>query len=267
VDLLCSLDRISLQIGGAHLYLMRTNRLHLAKRFTLLAGVALLAAGLAGCQSIAGIQPVSLVRVIDASPDAPPLDLYQNSSVGLYNIGFGTVSSYIPVAAGAYTHAVFIAGTQQQLAVVRGSLATGSQYTVLAGNIAANLQLTVLQDQSTPAPPGQVALRILDQTTRDGAVDLYLLPSGSTLASLSPLVTGLSFARNTGYIEVPSGTYSIVVVASGTAPGGATSPIYTGSRAIYPSGSARTILLIDQQSPATSGLQVIRADDYDSAAN
>ena len=236
-----------------------------------LAALAVLAAGLAGCQSIAGIQPLSQVRVIDVSPDAPALDIYQNSPqsspASLYNIGFGTVSSYIPVAAGAYSNAAYTAGTQQQLATVHGIFLTGSQYTLLAGNIAANLQMTVLKDQSFPAPTGQVALRFLDQATRAGTVDIYLVPPGSALGRVSPIDTGLSFGSNTGYINAPSGTYSIVVLPAGTVPTSATSPVYTGSQMSYPGGSARTILLIDQQPVSTPGLQVITADDYDSTTS
>jgi hypothetical protein len=236
-----------------------------------LAALAVLAAGLAGCQSIAGIQPLSQVRVIDVSPDAPALDIYQNSPqsspASLYNIGFGTVSSYIPVAAGAYSNAAYTAGTQQQLATVRGNFLTGSQYTLLAGNIAANLQMTVLKDQSFPAPTGQVALRFLYQATRAGTVDIYLVPPGFALGRVSPIDTGLSFGSNTGYINAPSGTYSIVVLPAGTVPTSATSPVYTGSQISYPGGSARTILLIDQQPASTPGLQVITADDYDSTTS
>jgi len=236
-----------------------------------LAALALLAVGLAGCQSIAGIQPVAQVRVIDVSPDAPALDIYQNSpqsaSAVLYNIGFGTVSSYIPVPAGANTHAAYVAGTQQQLATARGTFAVGSQYTVLAGNISASLQMTVLKDQSFPAPAGQVALRFLDQATHAGTVDIYLVPPRSTLSRVSPIDTGLSFSSNTGYINVPSGTYSIVVLPAGAISSSAVTPIYIGSQTSYPAGSVRTILLIDQQPVTASGLQVITANDYDFAAS
>jgi hypothetical protein len=237
------------------------------ERTSRFAALALLAVGLAGCQSIAGIQPLSQVRVIDVSPDAPALDIYQNSpqssAAMLYNIGFGTVSSYIPVAAGAFSHAAYTSGTQQQLAFVRGTFLTGSQYTVLAGNITASLQMTVLKDQSFPAPSGQVALRFLDQATRTGTVDIYLVPPGSAPGKTAPIDTGLSYSSNTGYINVPSGTYSIVVLPGGTVPSSASSPTYTGSQVSYPGGSARTILLIDQQPATTPGLQVITAADYD----
>ena len=248
---------------------MLLDHLHLATRTARLAALAVIVAGLAGCQGIAGIQPVSQVRVIDASPDAPALDIHQNSAVGLYNIGFGTVTSYIPIAAGAYTHAAYTTGTQQQLAAVRGIFAGGGQYTVLTGNIAANLQMTVLKDQSFAAPTGQVALRFLNQSTRPGAVDLYLLSPDSVLTGVSPIVSAAGFGSNTGYINAPSGTYSIVAYPSGTNPSSAALPAYTGSQVSYPSGSAHTIILIDQrpveQPAAMPSLQVITAQDYDSA--
>ena len=242
---------------------MMLNRLHLATRTVRLAALAVLAAGLAGCQSMAGSPQIAQVRVIDVSPDAPALDIYQNPapqpSAGLYNIGFGTVSSYMPVSPGTYTHAAFTSGTQQQLAAIRGNFATNNQYTVLAGNIAANLQMSVLKDQSTPAPTGQTALRFLGQATRAGSVDIYLLPPGFSLRGASPIATSVGFGSNTGYLNAPSGTYSIVAYPSGSVPA-ATTPAYTGSQVTYPGSSVRTVVLIDQQ-PA--GLQTITAPDYD----
>jgi Domain of unknown function (DUF4397) len=246
-------------------------RLHPALR---LFAVAALSAALTGCQSIAGIQPVSQVRVINASPDAPPLDIHQTSPslpspATLYNLGFGTVTSYIPVDSGTYLHSATTAGTQQQLAQVRGTLLAGNQYTVLTGNIAANLQMTILKDQSTPAPSGQVALRILDQATHSGAVDLYLLPPGAAPITVAPLISSASFGSNTGYINVPAGTYSLLAYPAGAIPLGAVLPTYTGSQATYSSGSARTILLIDAPQsttpaqPADPALQILTANDYD----
>lgn len=242
---------------------------HLAAHAARLTSLALLTVALAGCQGIAGIQPVSQVRVIDVSPDAPALDIHQNSSATLYNVGFGTVSSYLSVPAGSYTHSAYTAGTEQQVAAVRGSFTPGGQYTVLTGNVAANLQMTVLKDQSTPAPSGQVALRFLHQATRAGAVDIYLLPPGAAPISIEPLVTGATFGVNTGYLNAPSGTYSIVAYPTGTVPANSVTPAYTGSQVTYPATSAHTIILIDQtqaQPTGASTLQVISAADFDSAS-
>jgi hypothetical protein len=252
---------------------MRLIGLHSAAGFVRLGALALGAVALAGCQGITGIQPAAQVRIIDASPDAPPLDIAQIAPVpavpmGLYNVGFGAVSSYIPTDAGKYTHAAFVAGTQQQLALARGAFAAGGQYTLLASNITASMQLTVLKDQATPAPAGQIALRFLGEATRAGAVDVYLVPAGSAAMGVAAVASGLSFGANTGYLAAPAGTYSIVVYPAGTggALGGA-SPIYTGSQVVYPATSVRTILLLDRRAgeDAARGLQVIAANDYDPA--
>jgi hypothetical protein len=140
----------------------------------------------------------------------------------------------------------------------------GSQYTVLTGNVAANLQMTVLKDQSTAAPAGETAFRVLDESVRAGGVDIYLLPFGSTLTGISPIATGVGFGGNTGYIDAPSGTYAIVAYPTGTVPTSAVTPLYSGSQVEYVSGAARTIVVIDQKLATTPGVQVITTDDFDS---
>jgi hypothetical protein len=250
---------------------MRLIELHSAGGVARLGVVALCSVALAGCGGIMGLQPAAQVRIIDASPDAPPLDIAQVAPVptvplGLYNVGFGAVSSYIPTNAGTYTHAAFVAGTQQQLAAAKGVFAAGGQYTLLAGNIAAGMQLTVLKDQATPAPAGEIALRFLGEATRVGAVDVYLVAAGSPAAGLSPVASGVSFGANTGYVVTPAGTYSIVAYVAGAVPGVGT-PIYTGKQVAYAATSVRTVLLLDQRGGEADarGLQVITADDYDPA--
>jgi hypothetical protein len=245
---------------------MRPLRLHLVQRTVLLAVIALLSTALTGCQIVAGSMQYTQVRYIDASPDAPNLDIYQNAVVTLYDIGFGTASSYIAIAPGSWNFSVDVTTGRQQLANVIGTLALGAQYTVLIGNIAANLQMTLLKDQSTPPPSGQVAFRFLDQSTRNAAVDIYLLPAGGSLATLSPIATHVAFGNTASYINVPIGTYSVVILPTGAIPTAATVPLYSGTRTEYLSGAARTIVLIDQQSATTPGFQVISADDYDSPA-
>ncbi len=261
--------------------------LHLAKLSPALGrAAAAISLGLAltGCQSIAGSPQFTQVRYIDASPDAPALDVYQNSTVSLYNVGFGTVSSYIPLTPGGYNYSVDVAGTQQQLETVRGTFTLGNQYTVLVSNVAANLQMSVLQDQSAPAASGQVALRFLDEATRVGAVDIYLIAPGGQLAMTAPVLSKVSFGNAPVYVDVPSGAYSIIVLPTGTSTTTTTTTtttstgtttttttttnsiptLYSGNQITYPGASVRTILLVDQPLTSPAGVQVVSADDYDS---
>jgi hypothetical protein len=208
--------------------------------------------------------PVSQVRVINASPDAPGLDIYQGSSALAHNLGFGTVTSYVAIAPGVSTIAADTAGSKQQMTTTRGTFAAAAQYTVLIGDVAGDLSQTVLVDQSVPAPNGQISVRFLDEATRfSPGVDVYFVPAGSTAAAVSPVLTNAVFGTNSGYINVPVGTYTVVLLPTGTVPGATTVPLYTGARMAYPAGAARTLILLDPRGIAEPGFQVITAEDYD----
>ena len=121
-----------------------------------LPGLSIAALLLSGCQNVLSTSTGSQVRVIQASPDAPGLDIYVNSNVFAYNIGFGSVTSYVAVDAGTDTVSANTAGTKQVLASAKNTFLTGQQYTVLLGNVAANLQEQVLTDQAQAPNPVMV---------------------------------------------------------------------------------------------------------------
>jgi hypothetical protein len=228
----------------------------------LCAALAILAT-LTGCQAILSPAPEAHVRIINVTPDAPRLDLYQDSNALAFNLDFGTVTSYIPLTPGTYTITANTAATRQILSSSKNTFTTSGQYTVLIGNVAANLQQITLPDQSQAAPPGQTALRFINQATRAGAVDIYLVPAGQKLNAVTPLVIGITFGINTGYVNIPTGTYSLALLPTGVAPNSTTIPAYTGPQVIYSAGAARTIIFIDHAPPSASGLQVITANDFD----
>ncbi len=234
------------------------------RRRAALAVASLAALGLPGCQSIdVNAGNVATMRFIDASPDAPGLDFYENGTAIAYNIGFGTISSYIAFAPGTYAISTDKASTKTQLTTSNGSLANMKQYTTLISNVNASLQETILQDQNTPAPTSTISVRVLDEATKVASVDVYLVPSSGNLGTSAPIATGLSFGSNTGYINVPAGTYAIAVVPTGTVPSSANGTLYTGSQVTYSQGAARTVVLIDQQIVTSPGVQALVAADFD----
>ena len=235
------------------------------RRALALGSLALLSLGLPGCQSIAvNAGNVATMRVIDASPDAPGLDIYENGSAIAYNLGFGTITSYIAFAPGTYALSADQANTHTQLTSANGSLANMHQYTTLISNVNASLQETILQDQNTPAPTSQISVRVLNESTKiNTGLDVYLVPSSGKLATSSPIASGLTFGANTGYLNVPAGTYAIAVVPTGTVPNAASSTLLMGSQVTYAPGAARTIVIIDQQIVTSPGVQALVAADFD----
>jgi hypothetical protein len=230
--------------------------------------LAVLAVGaLAGCQGIDMSSPN--LRVIDASPDAGTLDVYQNNTGLAYNLGLGTVTSYMPMTPGTYTLTAEKGGTRQTLAASTVTLVGGRQYTVVISNIAAGLQQTVLLDQNTPAPAGQMAIRLVQDATRSGAVDVYLVPKSGHLAGSTPLAVNLNFGANSGYLVVPAGTYALDVVPVGTTLASNTVTLLSGAQVEYVSGSVHTVVLLDQEiltkhpAPLTAGVGAVVATDVE----
>lgn len=242
------------------------------RRAILRTALLLAAAALSGCQSFNTNS--AQLRVIDASPDAGVVDAYQNSSALAYNLGYGTMTSAIPMSPGVYNLAAVKAGTRQALVASTDTLAAGKQYTEIIGSGLANLQQTLFLDQSTPAPAGQIAVRVIDEATHSGAVDVYFVPitplSGK-FTSTPPLVAnlGFGFGSSSGYLNVPAGTYAIEVVPTGTTLASSTVTLLSGAQINYASGAVRTIVLIDQQTignqhaALTPAVQAIVAADAD----
>jgi hypothetical protein len=232
-----------------------------------LALLAVALATLSGCQNIQMNSPQ--LRVIDASPDAGILDSYQNNTGLAYNLTFGTVTSYVPMSPGSYTLAADRVGTRQTLVTGNLTLAPGKQYTAIVGNTLAAMQQTILLDQSQPAPAGEIALRFVQQATRSGAVDIYLVPRAGRPANPQPIATNLSFGALSPYLSIPAGSYAIDVVPTGTALVSSTVTLLSGAQVDYASGAVRTVILIDQEilgqqkAALSPGVQTIVVSDAD----
>ena len=207
--------------------------------------------------------PEAQVRMIDTSADAPDLDVYQGGSALAYNLGFGTVSSYVSIPPGASTVSAHAAGTKQPLSAFHGIFAASGHYTVLlSGGPTGAVSETVLADQSVAAPAGLASVRVIGQARRGaGDVDVYLVRAGATLAESRPMLTNVSFGENSDYVNVPAGAYKVVVVAAST-----TVPIYSGAMVTYTPGSARTLVVLDSQRIDGQKVQVVTAEDFNPEA-
>ena len=254
---------------------LRSSGFHLGRTAAGCAALFVAAMLLSGCQGIAAKgTPSPQVRVIDASPDAPDLDVYQNSGQSsaqgssqssarlAHDLGFGTITSYSPVEPGGYTTETVVAGSRQVVSSNKDVFTNPAQYTILIGNTVASLEQTTLEDRSQPAPNGQVLLRFIHLATRVGGLDAYLVPAGKKFIGVTPTATSLVLGGNTGYLSAAPGAYTLVLLPAGTTPASDTVAAYSGAQITYPPGSAGTIVLIDQKRGTAAGLQVLNATDF-----
>ena len=171
------------------------------RRLTLLRLAMATAASLAvalvpsACVNVATYTQPSLVRVIDASYIAPAVNVVVEGTLLASNIGQGTISAYgtLPASNNAVIKVTAATGGAT-LVTSNGTLAAGHQHSVfLTDNGAAptSYTVTVLEDQQVSAASGHSAFRFLNQAPKTGGVDVYMIPSGTTLDNTIPNVTTL----------------------------------------------------------------------------
>ena len=225
----------------------------------------LAALGLSGCQSIsANGYGAAQVRFVNASPDAPAMDLYLNGNGTAYNLGFGTVTSYIPVAAGESRIAANRANTGQVLVSARASLGGTRQYTAVLNGPEDALQTTLYPDASAPAPPGMMAVRVLNEASTAGPLDVYFAPSYASFSSGATAMREIAPAGSSGYENLPvEKRYLVAVVPAGSPGAVPAGAILSGVSLSGSSGAVRTLVISDGGNGRASGLNGLVLEDSD----
>lgn len=155
--------------------------------------------------------PVALISVIDASPDAGPLDFYldQNRANGspLY---YGTILDYLNAYTGKRTAAFYKAGTSTKIKSDTMTLKANSYYSLYLANLAATPDYLFLTDTLTKPATGTGAVRFVDVSTDAPAVDLGI--KGGAL-----ITANKSYKGHSSFIALKGDTtYTFEVRMKGT---------------------------------------------------
>jgi hypothetical protein len=224
------------------------------------AAALVIAVSLTACENVASYTQPSLVRVIDASYIAPAVNVQVEGTLLAANIGQGTITSYgtLPASNDAAIDVTAATGGAT-LVSTTGTLLAGHQHSVfLTDNGAApnSYEVTILEDQQVAAAQGHSAFRFLNQAPKTGAVDVYMVPAGTTLANTIPLVTALPAGGTAGYISFTSQTVTMVIT-----PTGVLTPKYTSQSIALIGGEVRTVLIVDTQLTSNPPVTVFMAND------
>jgi hypothetical protein len=246
--------------------MVRNWRMKGARRLTLpslamtAAASLALALGLSACEQVASYTQPSLVRSIDASYIAPAVDIEVEGSLIAHNIGQGAITPYgtLPASNNALIQVTAATGGAA-LVTSNGTLLAGHEHSVFLtdNGVSPNgYEVTVLEDQQIPAASGHSAFRFLNQAPKTGAVDVYMIPAGSTMANTIPLVTDLPVGATAGYISFTSQTVTMVIT-----PTGELTPKYTSTPLDLTGGEVFTVLIVDTQLTSNPPVEVFTASD------
>lgn len=181
------------------------------------AGIAAALVVMVGCgddDDAAPPQATSLLRVVHASPDAPPVDILFDDAAVLSDVPYLGASDYLTVPAGEANLNARVAGTDIIAIDADAELAPDTAYTVLAVNLVADIEPFVLVDDTTPPAAGQTRVRLMHGAPSAPAVDIYVTGPDDPLAE--PLLTDVPYLAVADALTVPNGTYRIRITPTGT---------------------------------------------------
>ena len=161
----------------------------------------------------------SRVRVVHASPDAPAVDVVVNDNFAqplVRAIAFPAATPFVEVPGGRYNVKVTPAGNPGVIAIAANlAFAAGAEYSIFAvGRLAAIEPLVLRDDRRRVAT--QAKVRILHAAPTAGAVDLYVVARGASIAQATPAFSAVPFKANTGYVSLAAGQYDVVVTPAGS---------------------------------------------------
>jgi hypothetical protein len=177
------------------------------------AGAFVLAAGALSMAAAQGAEN-GRVRVMHASPDTPPVDIFVNGEKAVTGLAFPNNTGYVSLPAGGYNVKVFVSpsdGTGTPALEADLQVAGGSDYTVLAvGRVGdGSLSLLPLQDNNATPAVGQAHVRLVHASPDAPAVDVGVAGTGLTVFS------GVAFKGASAYTPVAAGTYTLEVKPAG----------------------------------------------------
>lgn len=153
------------------------------------------------------------MRVLHASPDAPPLDLRVAGEGTVLTVAYGQVSDYLPLSPGGHRVRAFPTGAPgpggELFVTVLPELEPGRDYTLLLLGRLASLHPSLILDSTPPPGPDRARVRILHASADAPPLDVGIADD--------PLWRpNVSFGQVTQWAEVPAGTVDVVLRRAGS---------------------------------------------------
>jgi hypothetical protein len=198
-----------------------------------LLGVATLAA--TGCGS-----STASVRVLNASPGEGSITASVGGTSVASNLAYATASGYASVTSGSETLEVSPSSSSTSIVNESISLESSTSYTVMIANYSTSVASVVLTDNNSAPASGDMNLRIIQAAPSLPTADVYVVAPGTSLASVSPTMSSLSFESASSYLPLTAGSYEIYF----TPPGQKTSYIDSGPLT-FSAGQVRSLVGLD----------------------
>lgn len=162
------------------------------------------------CNNLVRQDQFSYIRLLHASPDAKPVDVYVNDRLIASNLAYKNFTPYSKLPTGLYTIKVFPAAqTTNPVINTQFQVPARSIYTLAAVGMLQNIALQPILEPVTYYKPGASLLRFIHLSPNTPAVDITL-PNGEKLFN------DIEYKEVSQYISVNPGVYTFQAKPTGT---------------------------------------------------
>lgn len=158
----------------------------------------------------------SMLRLYNASPDSPPVDILLNGGQLVQDLAYGYGRFYIFARSGPDQLIEVRDNAANVLVDYTASFTDGAAYTFAMIGIAGSRQGVLFTDDTSAAPTGNFKFRVLHLARLGPPMDLYITDPGTDLTTATPVVTGITYPNTSAYVTAPISTKLVQLTQSGT---------------------------------------------------
>ena len=168
----------------------------------LILGMIVLTAGCGSSSSNANL------RFVNVTPDESSLDFLINGN-NQGSVSYGTTSGYKSVGSGSEHLQIEPTGTTTAIIDTTTTAASGAYVSMFSLNFSFAVSNIILTDDNSAPSSGNFKLRIVNASPGLGTQDVYIVPAGTDIITVSPTISGLAFGAASGYSSLAAGNYEI----------------------------------------------------------
>lgn len=155
-------------------------------------------------------QANSYIRIFNASPNAPALDIYANGNLIVKNLTYKEFSQYLPIPPGNYNIKVYPSGQIANPVIDTDiNIPANTVFNVAIIGAFPNISLYTIQEPTTVQNFGRACIRFINLSPNSPAVDIKLSDG-------TKVFRNVGYKGITDYACIPSGTYTFIINLAGT---------------------------------------------------
>jgi Domain of unknown function (DUF4397) len=173
---------------------------------------------LIGCGGGSSSSTTQQLRIVTASPDAPPVDILIDGTQIATSLAYTNSTAYQAVKSGSRHIQAVTVSNSTAVFDQNISISDSANETLFLTGPVAKMQSLLLTDGAAKSTTttGDGKVRVVNASQAMGAADVYIVNVGASLAGATPVSAGLAFNKASDYALQSIGDFQVFMTQPGT---------------------------------------------------